>query len=106
MKRFIKITSYDNNITARALLVGAYGSLTLPVAYEAAAVRGDIEWAMERAGLKAGSEFTTKGFKTLRAADLQARYLRRSIDIGQGMMKGAGLISERIFDDVKIVKGA
>lgn len=101
-KKFINIISYDNAITTRALLIGAYGSMQLPEAYEAAAQRGDLAWAIERAGFDSTRGPVAKGFKTLREATAAANNLRRCIDIGQGMLKGAGLIEQRVFDEVKI----
>lgn len=106
MKTYININSYDKSITTRALLVGAYGSLHLPEQYEAAAQRNDLSWAMERAvfcSKRAGG--LSKGFKTAREANEVASTLRRSIDMGQGMMVGAGKLASRIYDDVAVVKG-
>lgn len=104
MKYHIEVQAYDKETTTRAMLLGYYGSFNLPKEYEAAAQRGDVVWAIERAAFDSKRGAVSNGFKTKGAADKIARSLRRSIDIGQGMMIGSGILKDRLYDDVKLVQ--
>jgi hypothetical protein len=99
---------HKNELTARAILIGAYGSADLPTAYEAAAVAGDVQFALERlAGamsLETISAVKKNKFARKGHAEFFAQVAEKSRMYGWGVMIGGGTALIRTFDTIEVVR--
>ncbi len=107
MKYYVKTVSSRNEVTAKAILGALWGSFNFNPGSEWDKHQTNLDFAIERHATLTSADALkgmNRGFNTKRDADTYARSLRRSIDIGQGMMVGSGLIQSGIFDRVEIVR--
>ena len=107
MKYFVKFKAFEKDIAARAILKAMWRTdvSTMPENWKKAYESGDLNWALETHATFTGTwarEGMKKGFKTLKAADRYACTLRRSVDIGQGMLIGSKVIESLILDEISI----